>query len=32
MKHGYEVKNTLFDGEALIDTSIFPEWADGYVL
>ena len=32
MKHGYEVKNTLFDGEALIDTSIFPKWADGYVL
>ena len=28
----YEVKNTLFDGQALIDLSIFPEWADGYIL
>lgn len=28
----YEVKNTIFDGQALIDSSIFPEWADGYVL
>lgn len=28
----YELKNTLFDGQALIDTSIFPEWGDGYVL
>lgn len=31
-KNDYEVKNTLFDGQALIDLSIFPEWADGYVL
>ncbi len=28
----YMVKNTLFDGQALIDSRIFPEWADGYVL
>lgn len=28
----YEVKNTIFDGQGLIDSSIFPEWADGYVL
>lgn len=28
----YEVKNTLFDGQALIDESIFPDWANGYVL
>ncbi len=28
----YEVKNTIFDGQGLIDASIFPEWADGYVL
>lgn len=28
----YEVKNTLFDGQALIDSSIFPEWGDGYIL
>lgn len=28
----YKVTNTLFDGQALIDLSIFPEWADGYVL
>lgn len=31
-KNDYEVKNTLFDGQALIDTSIFPEWGNGYVL
>lgn len=28
----YRLKNTLFDGQALIDSSIFPEWADGYIL
>lgn len=28
----YEVCNEMFDGQALIDSSIFPEWADGYVL
>ena len=28
----YELKNTLFDGQALIDSSVFPEWASGYVL
>lgn len=28
----YELKNTLFDGQALIDSSIFPSWAQGYVL
>lgn len=28
----YELSNILFDGQALIDTSIFPEWASGYVL
>lgn len=31
-KENYRVKNTLFDGQALIDTSIFPEWGDGYIL
>ncbi len=31
-KSGYEVCNTLFDGQALIEESIFPEWADGYIL
>lgn len=31
-KTNYEVCNTLFDGQALIDESIFPDWADGYVL
>lgn len=29
---GYQVKNTLFDGEALIDSSIFPKWGNGYIL
>jgi hypothetical protein len=28
----YEVKNTMFDGQGLIDESIFPKWADGYIL
>lgn len=28
----YELKNTLFDGQALIDSSIFPEWGHGYIL
>lgn len=28
----YQVKNTLFDGQALIDTSIFPKWANGFIL
>jgi len=28
----YEVVNTLFDGQALIDSSIFPTWANGYIL
>lgn len=28
----YVLKNTLFDGQALIDSSIFPDWADGYIL
>lgn len=31
-KKDYKVKNTLFDGQALIDTSIFPEWGEGYIL
>lgn len=30
--NNYKVTNTVFDGQALIDSSIFPEWADGYVL
>ncbi len=28
----YALKNTLFDGQALIDSSIFPNWGDGYIL
>ena len=28
----YELSNELFDGQALIDDSVFPEWANGYVL
>lgn len=28
----YLLKNTLFDGQALIDSSIFPDWANGYLL
>lgn len=28
----YNVRNVLFDGQALIDHSIFPEWGEGYIL
>lgn len=28
----YELHNILFDGQALLDESIFPEWGEGYVL
>lgn len=28
----YKLKNTLFDGQAIIEHSIFPEWGDGYIL
>lgn len=28
----YKLKNTMFDGQALIDSSIFPEWGHGYIL
>lgn len=31
-KNNYKLKNTLFDGQGLIDSSIFPEWGDGYIL
>lgn len=31
-RNNYELKNTLFDGQALIDESIFPPWGNGYVL
>ena len=31
-RDNYKVKNTLFDGQALIDTGVFPEWGNGYVL
>ena len=31
-RNDYTVKNTLFDGQALIDSSIFPDWGNGYVL
>ena len=28
----YRLKNTLFDGQALIDSSLFPSWGNGYIL
>lgn len=28
----YQLKNTLFDGQALIDSRIFPDWGNGYLL
>lgn len=32
IRKDYELKNTIFDGQALIDSSIFPEWGNGYIL
>ena len=31
-KNNYELKNTLFDGQAIVDESIFPKWGNGYIL
>lgn len=31
-RDNYDVVNTMFDGQGLIDESIFPEWGDGYIL
>lgn len=31
-KENYQLKNTMFDGQCLIDESIFPKWGEGYVL
>ena len=31
-RDNYEVKNTIFDGQALIDDFIFPDWGNGYIL
>lgn len=31
-RENYKLKNTMFDGQALIDSSIFPEWGNGYIL
>lgn len=28
----YTLKNTLFDGQALLDSSLFPKWGNGYLL
>lgn len=28
----YKLKNTMFDGQALIDSSLFPDWGSGYIL
>lgn len=32
LRQNYSLKNTMYDGQALIDDSIFPDWGDGYVL
>lgn len=31
-KKDYELKNEMFDGQGLIDESIFPKWGNGYIL
>lgn len=31
-KQNYRMKNTMWDGQGLIDSSVFPAWGDGYVL
>lgn len=30
--NNYELKNTLFDGQALIDSRLFPDWGNGFIL
>lgn len=30
--NNYKLKNTMFDGQALIDSDTIPDWANGYVL
>ena len=32
IKEKYKLKNALFDGQALIDHSLFPTWGNGYIL
>lgn len=32
LTENYKLKNTMFDGQALIDSSIFPNWGHGYIL
>ena len=32
VKEKYKLKNALFDGQALIDHSLFPTWGNGYIL
>lgn len=31
-KENYLLKNTMFDGQGLIDESVFPNWGEGYIL
>ena len=31
-KENYQLKNTRFDGQGLIDESVFPKWGNGYLL
>ena len=31
-KNDYELSNEMFDGQGLIDSSIFPSWGNGYIL
>lgn len=31
-KDNYKLKNTMFDGQGLIDESLFPSWGEGYIL
>lgn len=31
-KENYQLKNTMFDGQGLIDESVFPKWGNGYLL
>ena len=31
-RKNYQLVNTMFDGQALIDSGIFPSWGNGYIL
>ena len=31
-RDNFQLSNTIFDGQALVESEIFPDWADGFIL